>query len=508
MRSARTDASVEWDTGRPDGHMRLFASPAKYLALRPGASFTPLVEGLRRTFAWFRGERAPVDASEATSAGSLALHRPPALLESLVGSRHFPLCDDRISDGDRMAALTLLATDAKLSMGDLVRQLERRFAAYVGAKHAVFVNSGSSANLLMIHAVLVASQFLDPAKCSLPRLRPGDGVLVPAVCWSTSVAPLLQLGLRPVLVDVEFHSLQVELADLEAKAAQPGVRGLMLVHVLGPSADMDALMAICRARDLVVLEDACEVMGNECRGKKLGTFGLMGAFSTYYSHHICSVEGGFVVTDSDDADAVLRSTRAHGWTREVDCSHLALCAPTSEIDPRFRFVMPGFNVRNTELAAAIALKQLERLPKFNEARVANMQRFRGALALLSSSPTQQLVRVPDEPEWNGSVAWLCLPLLVDEAVDLTALKRELDALGVETRPVVTGNIARQPMMLSAAAHAGESPESLPGAERVHQHGFYIGLHTARWSVQEALDLAARVLVAAQRAVQDAGAAAP
>jgi len=491
-------ASVEWDTSRPDGHMRLFASPAKYLSLRSGATFTPLDEGLRRTFAWYQTSQSASEAADGEDAPPL---RPAALLESLTGSRRFPLCDDRISETDRMAALTLLATDAKLSMGDRVRELEQRFATYIGAKHAVFVNSGSSANLLMAHALVVAAQFLDPAACSLPRLRPGDGVLVPAVCWSTSVAPLLQLGLRPVLVDVDFHSLQVSLVDLEAKAAQPGVRALMLVHVLGPSADMDALMEICRRKDLIVLEDACEVMGNDCRGKKLGTFGLMGAFSTYYSHHICSVEGGFVVTDSDDADSVLRSTRAHGWTREVDCSHLALCAPTDEIDPRFCFVMPGFNVRNTELAAAIALKQLERLPSFNEARVANMRCFRGALSLLSTSATRELelVRVPEEPEWNGAVAWLCLPLLVDESVDVTVLKRELDTMGVETRPVVTGNMARQPMMLSAAAHAGETPESLPGAEEVHQRGFYIGLHTTPWNVEEALDLAARVVAAAQRA---------
>lgn len=464
-------ARIEWDPSKARGHEVPLVDAARYRTLRPDARFTPLDEGLR------------VALRAATLVAPAPPPPPARLLRMFDRDASFPLCDERIDEKDRIAAIELLASGAKLSSGKHVSTIEHEFARFVGAKHAVFVNSGSSANLLALHAITVAPRHLRHSS-SLPRIDTGDEILVPAVCWSTSVAPAVQLGLKPVLVDMDPRTLQICVEDLERKAARPGATALMLVHVLGPSADMDRVMRICRDNRVVLIEDACEVLGNTCGGKRLGTFGIMGTFS------MCSIEGGFVVTNSDECDAVLRSTRSHGWTRDVDEEHLPARGDAgSDSDRRFHFVLPGFNVRNTEINAAIGQRQLARLPAMNRARTHNMRLLRAALALHPSLP----LRIPDEPAWNGpEIAWLRAPILVDVGYDVARVKQRLEALGVETRPIIVGDIARQPFM------RGVDGTDLPGADQIGERGFYINLHHSRWKVADVLQIAIRVHEAVRR----------
>ncbi len=375
----------------------------------------------------------------------------------------FPLIAQSF-DHTEIVAMVDTMLSGRLTMAAIVREFEARFAEAVGAPYAVMVNSGSSANLL---AVAVAA---NPAR--EPHLRPGDEVLVPAVCWPTSVWPILQHGLRPVFVDTDPRTLNADLASLRARVT-PRTRGLMAVHVLGNSAPMDDLLAFAAEHGLVVIEDTCESLGSRAGGRCLGTLGDFGTYSFYYSHHLTTGEGGMVVCRSQADLDLLKCLRAHGWSRELS-NRGAVEAASPDIDTRFLFVNLGFNLRATEVQAAMGLRQLQRLPRMNATRVDNWTRLKRALET--------------HPQWRGQLAfpeaapgtepaWFGFPCLLDPAAgaDHHAYLAYLTSRGVENRPVIGGNFARQPAvrLLGLDAH----PADFPGAERVHHHGFFIGLHT-------------------------------
>ncbi len=189
------------------------------------------------------------------------------------------------------------------------------------------------------------------------QLRPGDEVITPAVTWATTVWPIANLGLTPVPVDVGPETFTIDPAQVEA-AITPKTRAILLVHLLGRPCDMEAITAIARRHDLVVIEDCCEAHGASYRGKKVGSFGLAGTYSFYFSHHISTIEGGMIVTDDDELAQLPRSLRAFGWTRDWDNG----VAPNdSDFDPRFLFVNVGFNLRPTEIQGAFGIHQLGRL---------------------------------------------------------------------------------------------------------------------------------------------------
>jgi len=457
---------VVWDESMPNGQMRKYGDPSKYLRLRPGASFTPFSEGIAKTVAWYSSNMSTPAAA-------------PAHVDKTLS---FPLCDDRLAVEDRMAAIELLATDAKLSMGPLVEKLEQKFAQFSDAGTCVFVNSGSSANLLMMNALRFHY-----------KLEVGSKIFLPAVCWSTSVWPIVQLGFVPVFVDVDTETLQLDLRDLEKKAeAHPDARAVLTVHVLGGCCDMHQLVALCAKHNLLLCEDACEVMGNKFDGVALGTWGELGSFSTYYSHHMCTIEGGFVAARDASLRNVLVSMRAHGWTRGT-----ALKVDAANIDPRFLFVTPGFNLRNTELAAAIGLRQLQRLPEMNRSRVANMRALRLRLQALQQDAV--LVSVPDDPPSAAPVAWLSVPLLTASNVDTAKMKSLLAEMQVESRPIISGNFLRQPGMAPVDG-LKQRAEDFPGAEHVHFHGLYVGLSVAPWSPGAVEQLCARLVNAAKSSI--------
>ena len=339
---------------------------------------------------------------------------------------------------------SLLST--RVTMGEKVRAFEVEWARYCGRSQGVMVNSGSSAVLLMLAAMV-----------ELGRLRPGDEVLCPAVTWSTSLFPIAQCGLVPVMVDVDPRTLCIDPVSARA-AAGARTKAVLGVHLLGQPCDLDAF------EGLLKLEDACGAHGAVYKGRRVGGIGEAAAFSFFFSHHISTIEGGMIVTDDGDIADALRSLRAHGWVRErSDRAKWAERFPT--IDPRFLFVSSGYNLRPTEIAGAFGLVQARRLPAWLQRRRQNHADWCAALS----------GRVGVFPEAAGTEhAGFAFPMLVEG--DRASLMAHLEAQKIETRPISGSNLACQP----AFAHVvgARVPVPLPVADAVHERGLFVGNHHA------------------------------
>jgi CDP-6-deoxy-D-xylo-4-hexulose-3-dehydrase len=380
---------------------------------------------------------------------------PPATSEVSV-----PLNAPTYGASEVLEALdSLLST--RVTMGSKVDRFEQEFARYIGTKHAVMVNSGSSANLLIMAAL---ANPLAPAGL---RLQPGDEVLVPAVTWSTTLWPVIQLGCIPVLVDADLATLNMSVAAAE-RAITPKTRAIFLAHILGNACDMQGFQALARKHDLILLEDSCEALGTTFQGLPTGRFSEAASYSFFFSHHITTIEGGMVVTNNDDLADLLRCLRAHGWTRHMH-SRRALEAQHPEIDPRFLFVNIGYNLRPTELQAAFGLHQLPRLDGFNRRRKqlaaafqAGLQGLKDDLQLIEATP-------------GADHTWFGFPVLLRErhAARRQEFSQHLESHRIETRPIIAGNLAVQPALKLFPHRLGGS---LPNAEAILHRGIYWGSH--------------------------------
>lgn len=343
----------------------------------------------------------------------------------------------------------------RTTMGEKVREFEDQFSQmFVGGRECVMVNSGSSADLLSMMAAV------NPE--SMNMLPPGSEVLCPAVTWPTQIWSAITAGLHVTLVDCDPVTLNMDLDDLEEKAFRIKAYGKMIsvVHLMGNPVDMGRVTSIAKNTVSWIHEDCCEILGAQFDGQDTGTFGGTAAFSFFHSHHISTMEGGMVaVRDSYMADLV-RMLRAHGWTREV--RHM----PSN---PRFEFLNMGFNVRPTELQAAFGLEQLKRWPAFKAQRQLNADLVREALQPYAHWLQMPVAHPKATPSWFG-LSFIVLPDAPFTRDELTAY---LERNGIETRPIESGNMARHPsVQLYPQIKCGH----LPGAEIVHDCGFYIGLH--------------------------------
>jgi len=374
-----------------------------------------------------------------------------------------PLNASTFGDEEVQAAVEVLRF-GRLTMGPRCHEFEERFAAAVGARHAVFANSGSSANLLAMFAIANPQVPLSGGK---RKLEPGDEVIVPAIAWSTTVWPIVQAGGIPVLVDCDAETLQLRTDQLEA-AIGPRTVGLCPVHVLGNAVPMEPVLAAAQKHGLWIIEDTCEALGTRQRGRAMGTFGDIGTYSFFFSHHITTIEGGMVVTSDDAVADLLRCLRAHGWTRDLH-DRKTVEAKHPQIDPRFLFVNTGFNVRPTEINAAFGLRQLDKLDRFNRRRVEIAARWIRELSPLAEDG--RLVPMRTTPGTDST--WFGFPVLCRDAELRVELQRHLESRGVETRPIIAGNLARQPAFqhIRHRIH-GE----LSGADTIMDRGLYWGSH--------------------------------
>jgi CDP-6-deoxy-D-xylo-4-hexulose-3-dehydrase len=253
----------------------------------------------------------------------------------------------------------------RTTMAEEVAAFEAEFAAYHGKRYAVMVNSGSSANL-----IAVASLFYRRER----PLQRGDEVLVPAISWATTYHPLHQYGLKLRIVDVELDTLNIDASMLE-RALTPRTRAVVAVSILGNPAALETLRSFCKRHDLYLVEDNCESLDGELNGRKTGTFGDIATFSLFFSHHISTGEGGVVLCDDEEEYHLLRSLRAHGWTRDLDPGSPLFEPREDDCVESYRFILPGYNVRPLELQGAIGRVQLKKLPAFTAQRRQNMAYF-------------------------------------------------------------------------------------------------------------------------------------
>ncbi len=380
----------------------------------------------------------------------------------------FPLIASSIFSEEIIAAVDSML-DGQLTMANNVREFEAEFAKYIGAPFAVMCNSGSSANLLAFAAL---TNHLRSKKVSV-----GDEVLIPAVCWSTSLWPIIQMGLVPIFVDVDVRTMNVDLDHLESKITNK-TRAILAVHVLGNMCDMDRLLKICRNYDLSLIEDTCESLGSTYGGKFVGTFGNFGTYSFYFSHHITTGEGGMVVCQTQEDADLLRCLRAHGWTRELsNKDHIH--SEYTDIDPRFMFVNVGYNLRPMEISGAIGKCQLLRLDSMNANRKEN--RLRLLQALTSHSKWRDQFTFPSAPNDCADPAWFGFVAVLrhDLKTRLPAYLEFLSRHKVENRPIISGNFVHQPAIKTLGLKA--DPNGYSGAEELGTHGFFIGIHTYRLS---------------------------
>ena len=329
-----------------------------------------------------------------------------------------PLSVDTWGDEER-AAIDRIMKSGRYTIGEVTAEFEREYAKYCGTKYCVAVNSGSSANLLMVAAW---------------TLRYGKGtVIVPAVGWATSYSPFQQYGWRLRFVDIDRETLNYDLKQLHA--ASDFATAILAINLLGNPNDYDSFP------NLPVLEDNCEAMGARYKGRVTGSFGVMASHSTYFSHHICTIEGGMITTDDEYFYHMLLSLRSHGWTR-----HLPQDNQLGAIPEKFSFILPGYNVRPTELQCAVGIEQLKKLPKFIAQRRENASRI--------PYRTQKEI---------GESSWFGFALFGAEA-DEAARK-------YESRPVVTGNFLRQPVIKYYDWH---TQGTMRNADYVHDHALMIG----------------------------------
>ncbi len=359
-------------------------------------------------------------------------------------------------DSEEVEAATRLLKNNQLTMGAEVRKFEEDFARYIGSKYAVMFNSGSSANLGMLAALRYVRN---------SPVQEGDEVIVPAVSWSTTYYPVNQVGLTLKFVDVDLQTLNMDV-DLVEQAIGPKTKAILAVNLLGNPAELNRLRELCEEHKLVLIEDNCESLGAELDGEKAGTFGLAGTYSFFFSHHICTMEGGMVTTNSKDFAETLISIRAHGWTRGLDTENSVHNKSENEWDDLFRFVLPGYNLRPIELSGAIGQVQLRKFPEFLDWRRKNAKIFIDLFSGRDDLIVQSEI---------GSSSWFGFSFILDGKLQgrRAELLAHFSEHGVETRPIVAGNFTVNPVM----KHLKHAPlDSLPNAERLHRDGFFIGNH--------------------------------
>jgi len=360
------------------------------------------------------------------------------------------LVRNTIDNNDIDRLVDWLKTYPKLTKGPITLDFEKKYTEWLGRKYSVFVNSGSSANLLML-SVLQQGGYLKNNK-----------IVVPSTAWSTDLAPVIQLGLEPILCDSNMDNLSVDLNHLENLFLLHSPSVLMVVSVLGLVPDMDKIVELCTKYDVILLEDTCEGMGCEYRGQKLGTFGRMSSFSTFFGHHISTIEGGIISTDDFELYELLLSIRSHGWDRDLSVEtqfKLQQDWNVSEFDAMYTFYYSGFNMRSTDLQAYIGLAQIDKLDDWGKKREHNYNLYQELIKNDYWKPKSY------HDSFTSNFAYPVLSPHKDKIV------KKLQENKVEVRPIICGSMGIQPFYVK---HYGKL--ELPNVSVIDRDGFYVPNH--------------------------------
>jgi len=357
------------------------------------------------------------------------------------------LVKDTIDSEDINRLVQWLQTYPRLTKGDLTTEFEKKWSEWLGVKHSVFVNSGSSANLASIYSLIISN-----------KLR-NKKIVVPAVSWVTTVTPAIQFGLEPIMCDCDKDNLGLSIDHLKKIIEEEDPALIILVHVLGFPNHLKEIIDLCREKNIFLIEDTCESIGTKYEDKLLGTFGDLSTFSFYFGHHISTIEGGMVCTDDDDLYHLLLSIRSHGWDRDLPEKVQRGLRDQFSIDDfraLYTFYYPGFNLRSTDLQAFIGLGQMEKLDAIIEGRNRNYQRY-----MKEINNKFWMINPPEK----SFISNFCFPIITE---NLTKLKDDLILNNIECRPLICGSINEHPFW-----YQRYGKKELPNAKLVHHNGLYI-----------------------------------
>jgi CDP-6-deoxy-D-xylo-4-hexulose-3-dehydrase len=338
------------------------------------------------------------------------------------------LMKDTISFSDKLKLIHFILTSNRFTNGPKVVEFEKKWSAWLGVKHSLFVSSGSTANFLLIAAIK-----------ELYNLKNGDKVLLPACTWVTSVAPIIQLGLTPIFCDISLSNYCIDEKDLESiKEKHPDIKLVFTTHLLGFHSNIDQIQKIFP--DAIVAEDCCESHGvlNQDNQRTSKSSQAM-TFSFYYGHHMTTIEGGMISTNNSELYELMRMKRSHGFAREASKEKFNYYKDKYDsILPSFLFVTDGYNFRNTELSAVLGISQLKRLDSFIQKRKINYKKY---LSLISKYPDKFHI-----PEDYLGISSFSLPFICKNLETFEVLKKQFDLHKIEYRPIVGGNLLNQPFL--------------------------------------------------------------
>jgi CDP-6-deoxy-D-xylo-4-hexulose-3-dehydrase len=380
-----------------------------------------------------------------------------------------PLASSGLRESD-IELINQVLRSGNLTMGSEVKKFEKLMCEYLKVKHFVMVNSGSSANLLMFEALL------RPTK-SKPRLHLGDGILVPAIAWPTTIWPIIQLGLVPIFVDIDPKTLAIDLIkaqDLIDSTKIP-VAGIFPIHPLGFAIPPSHLKKFIEKNNLLLINDTCESLGSWNEDLHAGTFGIAGSFSFYFSHHITTMEGGGIATNDDEYADDLRSMRSHGWSRDRSDA-LEWNKKALNNNEKFLFISTGYNFRPMEIQAVVGSAQILQIDEFVNRRRQIARRVNEALSgtELAVIGSESLV----DSNFERINSWMLIPIYVSGINSVHKKKLIIDELNdkeIETRPVLTGNFLAQPAIQRITRYASDY-KSFVVAQDITENAFLVGAH--------------------------------
>ena len=370
----------------------------------------------------------------------------------------YPLIKNPFRKKDLLQAIKVLKSN-KITAGKIAANFEKVFKRKLKINQSLMVNSGSSANLLAFQCLV------NPYRKRI--LNKNDEVLIPTLCWSTSLWPIVQSGLKPVFVDVDIKTLNINTKDMEKKINKK-TKVIMLVHVLGNSTNMDEILRIKKKYNLILIEDTCESLGAKYKNKYLGALGEFSSFSFYVSHQITSGEGGMICCKDVDDMQIIKSLRAHGWSRGLK-NEKAIAIKNRDLDPRFIFYNSGFNLRPTDITASIGLSQFKDLDKLVKTR--NLNRDKIYKAFLKNKIITSCLSILKENKFVKP-SWFGVPIILNRRVKKDKFINKLENFGVETRPIISGNFLKQP---SIKKYKIKSKVNVKNSNIINEFGFFIGL---------------------------------
>lgn len=365
----------------------------------------------------------------------------------------YKLSDDTWSD-EEIEAINRVIKSNRFTMGNEVAAYEKQFAEKVGSKYAVMSNSGSSANLLAIAALVYSG-----------KLSKDDEIIVPAVSWSTTFFPVAQHNLKLRFVDIDVNTFNIDISKLE-NAITDKTKAIFAVNLLGNPCDYEKILEICKKHNLILIEDNCEALGGSYKDQQLGTIGLMGTYSTFYSHHLCTMEGGVTVTDDEELYHYLLSIRAHGWTRNLPSDSKIYTKSNDDFYESFNFIVPGYNLRPIEMEGAVGIEQLKKFDRIIEQRKNNAKYF------IERIKEVKYIRPQKE---TGESSWFGFGMILNDELDIRKQVVEtLTEKNIDVRPIVAGNFTKNIAVkyLDYSIYG-----NLENADIIHKNGFFVGNHS-------------------------------